>query len=1306
MNQSIVEMQSSKSIQSAGCPADGHEKVLLWTNYVGTNTLRGGRGSTKMNRESKQLYTAVESLIRLLVEDEAATVTYDTVQHAIYKYNTLKKVNNFNELKEIDDKVAKVSRTIHEEPHISSNSLMDTVRQQHVVNDGSNASSSLDGRRSFDNEYELEFSEEERILLTERITSLSTTFDSRLDETDEKLLHANAEMVVLRRRLIASKVHLFDDVQHINELATFFNSELAKAKAELAQAETELALVKMELAQVKADLHLAEINQLAFRKENGDSNDKLVDFAKALDILRVTLRNSESYISTLEGNDATHGLQKSQAEVEDLKLQVAALDAEKQKYSMVFQCRQSQYVTEINELREQLSLSKSKATSLMEELSILRFLPDKVDQLEVKYNEAKAIIDAAGPLSASPYGRDDSEALRQAHDELTDLKHRMSALTAARSEDDDFLRSELDDTKLQLSLAETTIMALHDELKLLSVKLESVENNVEKARASRRKAEEEVLSLEGKSVYAMHNFASAGMQDSAATNCKVAELELQLCEAQANLQRAKEDAKVMEKGYLEFLEDAVESLKQSDADAKASKKALEKAQRSQPSRTKSKLNDHSTITHQMVDAMHQTLEAAHINVTAKESSILEAMEARHVKAEGDQDIHSTKLDYSRNKVADIYQSLRKLESDCDVQDVSEIPSKLSCLGKQLVDMKKKYTEARIEIHELQSALALMNNCSEASVSKKAIYDVSQKPLPTSDALQDLAFEERLVNVRQQLMNSQRSAAALEEKLRITESLHAESEQEIVDITTMCNVSEIREVPAKIFDMEKRVADLQREVMNTHHSSASLEENLILVEPLSVESERECDNIAPVCGVRGVIEIRELPTEISALKKRLADLQHELIIAHRTASFSKEKLRQTEGALTRVDAEASALKQILTRLGLTMEKADFRDELVNDRMENGIVIKDKIAFNDLPDYHVHSVRLLQMRLEQLNTKIEKLEREQVDILSQLDHSQSMLFELEEERNFMEEERNYNYAQLTQLTKLLSRPDETELEIRLRDMSIQFAETTGERDTLKQWLQRSEATAKMLCNEIEQKNDLVRELSSRCGFSSGDFMETLRNEQERALTRATELSIELAESQMVIDELTERLKKAKKTMRENCSTGSFDDSLFCSAASASKRGAKRLDALSIVSLFRQPRRSHSDLARTMTAPTGMLDRSASCDKIDDNASLCLEDIMQKLMNKIAVLESENSAYVLSKSAQTCDFSMSVSSNICLLETSDSCDQLECNESADFKDTMRQLLNKSAVLESEESTLAQSKSAHKSDLSMSTDLIDERD
>ena len=153
-------------------------------------------------------------------------------------------------------------------------------------------------------------------------------------------------------------------------------------------------------------------------------------------------------------------------------------------------------------------------------------------------------------------------------------------------------------------------------------------------------------------------------------------------------------------------------------------------------------------------------------------------------------------------------------------------------------------------------------------------------------------------------------------------------------------------------------------------------------------------------------------------------------------------------------------------------------------------------------------------------------DQFKVQSQIEEQRSMLWQIEEDRH-------YNRLRWMKLSESLGRTVEMDHDAKNYDIMVDQCRSNATIASLRQKNRYLEKLKISLSAELRKKNDVICKMS-RC-TSFVEVLESVKEEQERSLCIATELSVAYAESQMKVDKLTEVINRLKLTNSKSDSQG---------------------------------------------------------------------------------------------------------------------------------------------------------------------------
>lgn len=280
-------------------------------------------------------------------------------------------------------------------------------------------------------------------------------------------------------------------------------------------------------------------------------------------------------------------------------------------------------------------------------------------------------------------------------------------------------------------------------------------------------------------------------------------------------------------------------------------------------------------------------------------------------------------------------------------------------------------------------------------------------------------------------------------------------------------------------------------------------------------------------------------EVAALRNALSDTRGNIEALEEGLSTALLKLEESQQREQESEAKVLALEKALTEArnyagGLLAKSKQMADEFdhvsrkaVESEMEvTELLMKLEEKDEETPESSGSSnsmanIRRVQRMLKQKAADNEELRKE----LEQLRNDYTTQTACVEE---LEEERAYVHAKNIELSQLINVSDENTVKRLLQEKSVQCIELSKERSTMRRKLNAFSEQVEMLEAECRAKALLVEEVTQKHGSTvrSGVDLERLKQENKISVRRTKDLSLQLSESQMRIDQLTEELRLTKK------------------------------------------------------------------------------------------------------------------------------------------------------------------------------------
>jgi chromosome segregation ATPase len=339
------------------------------------------------------------------------------------------------------------------------------------------------------------------------------------------------------------------------------------------------------------------------------------------------------------------------------------------------------------------------------------------------------------------------------------------------------------------------------------------------------------------------------------------------------------------------------------------------------------------------------------------------------------------------------------------------------------------------------------------------------------------------------------------------------------------------------------------------------------------------------------QLQEAEVELLGLQLKYEEMESALASAASQVKEANALMAQSDSSTG--NEHLAELENKLKRKNALLRKADKKIEI----LEQFIQQEKQVLAND----HQGEIERLEALVKEKEGEANAVRAEMEELRAQIDSMRNRVEQLEEERN-------HNRAKLSELSGILQVRGKNQVEFQLYNKCIECADLTADKDSLQHKLRAAQATAQRLEQEVSMTRELVQNMSQSWdgAMSSDESVVRLKREQEQSLTKAMELSIQLAESQMQIDDIRERLNNAERANR------SYAEQL---ARGTQGRGNFQDRIVELI---------HGDT--TVTS-------GGNCTSDNNNN----DEAMRRMKQRIELLEDENAAYVASLSAVKSELEM---------------------------------------------------------------------
>jgi len=488
----------------------------------------------------------------------------------------------------------------------------------------------------------------------------------------------------------------------------------------------------------------------------------------------------------------------------------------------------------------------------------------------------------------------------------------------------------------------------------------------------------------------------------------------------------------------------------------------------------------------------------------------------------------------RRQVEETFREKTRLES-------SKLKTEINVLQLQLTESKQKLLEQE-ERHCVEMQALLEKQASEQA----AIGAQRETNQEVAQLQRDLAAANEKANAAIQRLGDLEQAQAREQEilsyeLRESESTIAGLMDEVSSLRPLTvelqrAEDELRSTQSELEKSKRRVKDL---VQNSHEmldslkearkNEASLREELDLLAPLALDLELAEEALEATRE-----RLAQMEERVDELKKKKGDedvaKKLQAYYEDQTAELHKE-LNATYEESKRAQKKATALEQKhddeMKAMQNELKEATAK---ISTLKNEAVILRSKVKAAEKTTIRAsesdEEVERLQKLVVEKEREIYSLRAEVADQLTQITSSRLQIQELDEERH-------YTRAKMQELSSLAKTSANGDAEKRtqqlLEEKTEKCAKLTAERNTIKQKLSGLETMVTVLEADNKQKKQLVHELMSSANESPSSqvFIERLQDEHDRTLKRCSDLSLQLAESQFKIDELTAKLRKIQSS-----------------------------------------------------------------------------------------------------------------------------------------------------------------------------------
>lgn len=1069
----------------------------------------------EVSSKDDALLKSAERLIQNILQSQNVTINHETIQLAMQQNATLQSKKRYASLLEKPWRIAANPLTSDRIECSESSTLNERIKPLEVKNPKSyRRSVSSDGPRFMSNEANrpllIETKEEEKqdlliqeTIVKERQRSLSRMLDNKsiftpnnteLEQSKQALDEANQQILALRRAIKAYK-----DTKKENTPADTINDKIALEIDDESLSSTNIdddddnemvafIGVRTELNgdQKYVDRPPEYIRTISpdHRSKKNSSSDNTVS---RLEYRALQIRN-EQLLHTIKlyeeqfdqiGSASHSAIDETTGKLSN-NLGVSSMSDEQEKDIMVNIVSRLNVVD--NETSRQLKYMESKIAALVQQLN---YSESKCKQLAETDATSKATIADLSKMLT------DCELKAKEFNEnlMIQTEQRIDLANKAVQKMEQESKAAIEETA-RANLAKLTYETKYFQLERTHEEVvQTFTYELTKSEAKSKRLEDEVNNLMATSVEIIQHTTDKQLlqKQLQQSECIVAELR---SNDRSRLQAAVADVQSQADARIAALEQSLVAANFETEAATRRLTELESAQAREQSILSEELRDSETTIACLMEEI-EALKPLISEKTAMEQFMKERQEEFELK----------QLEIAESKAA-------LAQSECEVE---ELRNELQMLT-SLPDIVRKMQR---ELKDAQAKLA--NQKSSHSESNKSLDSSAH---PNKDANDMKKLELQLQETKSLLSAKEielTKCMELQQKFDELQEVYYIADDEINELKNQIDLMQPLALDLENAEHELRITCEKLDA--AERDLEALTNELDLLKPLTVDLDEAEKELA-----EARLQLAEKSRELEQIQCRVVELQHkdvslnengdntptlqsQLECAIKELTELRHELERSERKLSDIDEERQQEKVTLSELLRISEEKVFD---LNAQLQSG----NELEANEL------LLNQLQSEMELRNEEIASLER----ILSEKEKEASEYRSLISE---MEADLQKKEQTILELEPLV---DELRCEIqdtasRSTQIMLEYATLIPERDSLRKRV--AEATSKIdkLEKEIEQKNAMIQDLASR--HDDRHVLESLQQEHDRTLERCSDLSLQLAESQFTIGQLTEQLRGIQRT-----------------------------------------------------------------------------------------------------------------------------------------------------------------------------------
>jgi hypothetical protein len=440
------------------------------------------------------------------------------------------------------------------------------------------------------------------------------------------------------------------------------------------------------------------------------------------------------------------------------------------------------------------------------------------------------------------------------------------------------------------------------------------------------------------------------------------------------------------------------------------------------------------------------------------------------------------------------------QSECEVKELRNELQMLTSLPEIVRKMQKELNDAQRKLANQKSESKKNLN---ASVHKeKEGKEVKQLEVQLNEAKSRLLAKELELSKYSELQ---------QQFIELREAYHVAVNKE----TEMKNQIELlRPLALDLENAERELEVTCGKLDAAEHELVLLKNQLDLLKPLTSDLDKAVNELALVRFnlaekdqelERSQTRLTDLQSIAESFKKRSENeqtLQAQLECANGKLTELQQHLESVEYKLVEVDAQRQSETSNLSEL-LRLSESKVRN------------LQTQVQSYQELDAATQLLERLSDEAEMKNQKIEALILKVSEKDKEIEECRKLISEMESDSSQQEQ----RIQELTALVDAL-RSELQDATTKATQITLEYATIIPERDALRKRVAETSSKIDVLEKEITQKNAIIQELTAN--HADKAVLESLQQEHERTMERCSDLSLQLAESQYTIGQLTEQLR----------------------------------------------------------------------------------------------------------------------------------------------------------------------------------------